>query len=64
MWRHTFEWLLIGTVLIGCTGKDGDTSVDDTDTGPAPEVDEVYSASILYSCSAIGRGLWSGTNSQ
>ena len=32
MWRHTFDWLLIGTVLIGCTGKDdGDTSVDDTD---------------------------------
>ena len=32
MWRHTFNWLLIGTMLIGCAGKDdGDTSVDDTD---------------------------------
>ena len=54
MWRNTFAWLLIGTVLIGCTGKDGggtsvddtdvdDTDTDNTDTGPAPEVDEVYS---------------------
>ena len=63
MLKNTFDWLLIGTVLIGCTGKDGgDTSVDDTgvedtdtddtdtadtDTGPAAEVDEVYSASTF-----------------
>ena len=62
MWRHTFKWLLIGTMLIGCTGKDGsdtsvdDTDVDDTDTDntdtddpdtPAPEVDEVYSGSTF-----------------
>lgn len=57
MLKNKFEWLLLGTVLIGCTGKgsddtsvddtDTDTDTDDTDTGPAPEVDEVYSASTF-----------------
>ena len=69
MGRNTFNWLLIGAVLIGCTSKDGDnTSVDDTDiddtdtddTDPAPEVDEVHSASTftvdLQSDEVYGQG--------
>ncbi len=66
MLKNKFEWLLIGTVLIGCTGKDGgDTSSDDNDTGdidtdPAPEVDEVYSDSLftvdLQSDEVYGQG--------
>jgi len=70
MLKSTFEWLLMGTVLIGCTGKDAadtsvddtdtDTDTDDTDTGSAPEVDEVYSASTftvdLQSDEVYGQG--------
>ena len=42
MWRHTFKGLLVGIMLIGCTGKDGgDTSVDDI------EVDEPIQITLI-----------------